>query len=176
MKIVLDTVALRRPESKDAEFLYEFRNNWEVIKFLGGFSKGYAIKDIYDWIEYHRGKNDEIIWTIAEKEADACLGHVGLYKIDHRVRSAEFAIMIGNMDWWGKGIGEKTTIAVIDYGFKQLNLHRVYLSVLKTNDRAIALYEKLGFKTEGVLRDEQFRDGRYVDVVIMGVLESEWKA
>jgi RimJ/RimL family protein N-acetyltransferase len=66
------------------------------------------------------------------------------------------------------------TYAVIDYGFCHLNLHRVHLTVLKTNDRAISLYEKLGFKTEGILRDEQFRDGRYVDVIVMGILENEW--
>ena len=174
MKIFLDAVALRRPEPKDAEFLYEYRNDWEVIQGLGGFSTGYAIKDIHDWIEYHRNKRDEIIWTIAEKDADTCLGHVGLYKIDHRVRSAEFAIMLGNKEWWGKGVGKRTTHAVVDYSFRQLNLHRVYLTVLKTNECAITLYEKLGFKTEGILRDEQFRDGRYVDVAVMGILEHEW--
>lgn len=174
MKIILDAVALRRPEPKDADFFYEFRNDWEVIQGLGGFSSGYAVKDIQDWIEYHRNKRDEIIWTIAEQDTDACLGHVGIYKIDHRIRSAEFAIMLGNKEWWGKGVGKNVTYATIDYAFKQLNLHRIYLTVLKTNERAVALYEKLGFKTEGVLRDEQYRDGRYIDVVIMGILESEW--
>jgi RimJ/RimL family protein N-acetyltransferase len=176
MKIILESVHLRRPEPKDADFLYEFRNDWEVIQYLGGFSTGYSTRDIHDWIEYHRNRSDEILWTIAERETDTCLGHVGLYKIDHRVRSAEFAIMLGNKEWWNKGAGKRATRAVVEYGFKQLNLHRCYLSVLKTNERAITLYERLGFRTEGVLRDEQFRDGKYVDVVVMGILESEWPA
>lgn len=176
MKIVIADVVLRRPEPRDAEFLYTFRNDWEVIQGLGGFSTGYAIKDIHDWIEFHRTKRDEIIWTIAAADTDNCLGHVGLYNIDHRVREAEFAIMVGDKTWWGKGIGKKVTSAVVDYGFRQLNLHRVHLTVLKSNDRAISLYEKLGFKTEGILRDGQFRDGRYVDVVVMGLLEDEWPA
>jgi [ribosomal protein S5]-alanine N-acetyltransferase len=174
MKIVLEEVVLRRPEPRDAEQFYAYRNDWDVIRCLGGFSTGYSIKDIHEWIEFHRGKRDEIIWTIAEKESDLCIGHVGLYNIDHRVRSAEFAIMIGDKEWWGKGAGKKVTQAVVDYGFRQLNLHRVYLTVLKTNDRATALYEKLGFATEGVLRDEQFRDRRYIDVIVMGILEHEW--
>lgn len=66
------------------------------------------------------------------------------------------------------------THAVVDYGFRQLNLHRVCLTVLKTNERAIDLYNKLGFKTEGILRDEQFRDGHYIDVLVMSILEHEW--
>jgi len=174
MRIILSETILRRPEPKDAELLYEYRNDWEVTRHLGGFSKGYSLRDIHDWLEYHRNRSDEIIWTVAEKESDLCVGHVGLYNIDHRVRSAEFAVMIGNKGWWGKGTGKDVTRAVVDYGFKQLNLHRVYLTVLKSNDRAIALYEKLAFTTEGILRDEQFRDGGYVDVVAMGVLEQEW--
>ena len=145
MKIILDAVALRRPEPKDAEFLYDYRNDWDVIQGLGGFSSGYALKDIHDWIEFHRNKQDEIIWAIAEKDTDTCLGHVGLYEIDHRVRSAEFAIMLGNKEWWGKGVGKNVTHSVVDYCFRHLNLHRVSLTVLKTNERAIALYEKLGF-------------------------------
>lgn len=61
MKIILDAVNLRRPEPKDTEFLYEYRNNWDVIQNLGGFSKGYAVKDIDEWIEFHRNQCNEII-------------------------------------------------------------------------------------------------------------------
>jgi len=174
MKIILDDVFLRCPEPKDVEFLYEYRNNWEVIQGLGGFSSGYSRKDILDWIEFHRNKRDEILWTIAKKNDDTCLGHVGYYKIDYRVRCAEFAIMLGNKECWGKGLGKRITYAVINYGFSELNLHRVYLTVLKTNERAISLYEKLGFKIEGIHRDEQFRNGCYIDTIVMGILENEW--
>lgn len=164
---------LRRPEPRDAKYLYAYRNDREVTQFLGGFSKSCSMQDICEWIEYHRTRTDEVVWVIAAKNDDTCLGHVGLYKIDHRVRCAEFAISIGNKDLWGKGMGEQIAQVVISYGFQQLNLHRIHLTVLATNARAIRLYEKLGFKTEGCIRHGQFRDGRYVDVMIMGLLEEE---
>jgi RimJ/RimL family protein N-acetyltransferase len=173
--IELERVLLRRPEPKDVEQLYQYRNDWNVIRQLGGFSSGYSLRDISDWIEYHRAQKDEIIWTIADKKEDRCLGHVGLYRIDHRIRKAEFAILIGNSKWWRKGLGQEVSRGVLDFAFRELNLHRVELTVLATNSAAIHLYRKLGFTEEGVIRQGQFRDGEYVDIVTMGLLEHEWR-
>jgi RimJ/RimL family protein N-acetyltransferase len=55
-----------------------------------------------------------------------------------------------------------------------MNMHRVYLQVFDFNSRAIALYEQLGFREEGRFRDAVFREGRYCDVVVMSMLESEF--
>lgn len=164
---------LRPVEPRDAQRLYEFKNNIEVAAQLGGFHTGLALADVTDWVEYHRRKADEVIWTIADRADDLCLGHVGLYKIDHRVRSAEFAIMIGSKNHWGRGIGRAVSRAVVDWSFSELNLNRLCLSVLATNERAIRLYESLGFSEEGRLREAQFRGGRFLDVILMGVLQGE---
>ena len=174
MRIFLDKVVLRRPELRDVKSLYEYRNDPDIVQLLGGFSKGYSTKDIEDWLESHRARDDEIVWVIAEKEGDRCVGHVGLYNIDHRVRCAEFAIMIGDKACWGKGLGKQVSISVMEYGFEQLNLHRIKLTVLVTNVRAVKLYEKIGFRKEGTLRHEQYRDNQYVDVLVMGILKGEW--
>jgi RimJ/RimL family protein N-acetyltransferase len=173
MIIKLDAVLLRRPEPRDQDRLYAFRNDYQVVRHLGGFSRGFSSKDIAEWIEVHRTRNDEVLWCIADKEQDLCLGHVGLYQIDHRVRCAEFGILIGDASWWGRGVGSAVTSAVVAYGFRELNLHRIQLSVLASNERAMRMYEKQGFSREGVLRDAQFREGRFVDVILMALLESD---
>lgn len=173
MNIHLDAVVLRKPEPKDVQKLYVFRNDPEVTHLLGGFSSGYSMEDLKEWISFHRTRSDEVLWVIADPE-DACVGHVGLYQIDYRVRKAEFAIMIGDKSLWNKGIGGQVTKAVIDFGFRQLNLHRIHLDVLASNPRAIHLYEKMGFRQEGILRDYQFKNGQYIDVIVMSILETEW--
>lgn len=170
-----DNVILRPPEPCDAERLYEFKNDPEVAALLGGFHMGYTLAAITEWIEYHRKGKDEILWIIADSTNGACLGHVGLYKIDHRVRSAEFAIMVGAKDHWGKGLGRKVTTFIMNWGFTELNLHRMGLSVLATNERAIKLYVSLGFIEEGRLRAAQFKGGKYIDVIMMSMLENERK-
>lgn len=166
---------LRKPEPKDVPQLYQYRNDWNAIRSLGGFSTGYSIKDLENWVEAHRNRANEVLWVIANKENGDCLGHVGLYEIDYRIRSAEFAIFIGDTNYWGRGLGTRITQDMLKYGFEQLNLHRIELSVLATHDSAIGLYEKHGFKKEGCRRQAQFRDGRYVDIWVMGLLEDEWR-
>ncbi len=81
--------------------------------------------------------------------------------------------MIGNKQWKLKGVGKKVSDSVVKFGFRQLNLHRIYITVLKTNENAVIFFEKIGFKYEGNLRDHQFKDGHYIDVVVMGKLMKE---
>ena len=167
-------ISLRRPEPDDVPALYTQKNDPDVSAHLGGFSRGYAVSDIRDWVETRRTHPDDLVWVIADSSSNACLGHAGLYRIDHRVRSAELAIMIGAKDRWGRGIGTSVTTAVLGYGFHWLNLNRIQLTVLATNSRAMRLYESVGFRREGVLRESQYQDGCYVSVVLMSVLRSEF--
>jgi RimJ/RimL family protein N-acetyltransferase len=173
--INLGDVVLRALEPKDADYLYGYRNDWEVIRHLGGFSAGYSKDNLEEWIRRHSNRPDEILWTIASGETDQSIGHVGLYQIDSRVRKGQFAILIGDRGLWGRGLGTRVTEAVVSWAFAQLNLHKVSLHVLTNNERAIRIYELLGFRPEGILRDEQFRDGQFLDMMLMAVFEDEWR-
>lgn len=174
--INLGDVNLRALEPKDVECLYHYRNDWDVTRHLGGFSAGYSRENLEDWIRHHSNRVDEILWTIADAATDQCIGHVGLYQIDNRVRKGQFAIMIGDKTLWGRGLGTRVTEAVVSWAFSQLNLHKVSLHVLTNNERAIRIYETLGFRTEGILRDEQYRDGQFLDLMLMAVFEDEWRS
>jgi len=173
MNYKIGDFALRHLEPGDLEALYDQKNDPEIAAMLGGFSNGYSMADLNDWLEYHRQCKDEVLWAIAETESNWCVGHVGLYQIDHRIGIAEFAIMIGDRAAWGKGLGRACTKVALSHGFRELNLNRIYLTVLSTNERAIQLYQSLGFQEEGRLRQAQFKNGRYIDVLIMGLLRSE---
>ena len=171
--IELDHCRLRPLADKDIDALYVFRNDPAIISKLGGFSTGYSKTDLADWLDYHRKKADEILWVIADNETDRCFGHVGLYNVNHRVRKAELAVLIGDTEKHRKGLGSEVCAAVVDYGFSQLNLNRIELSVLANNQPALRLYEKLGFRKEGVLTDAEYRDSQYVDVILMAILRTE---
>ena len=171
--ISIPTIALRELEPEDIPHLYRYRNDPDVTRGLGGFSPGYSLQAIKDWIERHAAVPDEHIWAIADRETNTCLGHVGLYQIDHRVRSCELGIIIGDLSKWGKGIGREVTRAIIAYAFDELNMNRIELSVVSSNARALHLYEGLGFAREGVRRQAQYRAGAYLDVVVMAMLRAE---
>lgn len=171
MTIDLEDCVLRPIEFADAADLYTYKNDPDVLGGLGGFSTGYSRADIEKWIEFHKKQADEVLWAIASKHDNRCIGHAGLYRVDHRIRKAEYAILIGAEQWRGRGVGERTSLAVLKYGFEELNLHRIELSVLASNEAALSLYRKLGFEVEGTMRDAQFRSGRFVDVTLMAILE-----
>lgn len=173
MSLLLSTTLLRKLEPEDAPSLYLFRNDQGITHWLGGFSTGYSVLDIKAWIERHSGISEDLVWAIADRETNVCLGHVGLYHIDHRVRTSEFGILIGDSSQWGRGIGTEVTSAVVTYGFDELNMNRIELSVTPANARAIRLYEGLGFKREGVKRQAQYRAGAYLDVILMSILLCE---
>jgi [ribosomal protein S5]-alanine N-acetyltransferase len=175
MNYTLGDFTLRRPEPVDLEKLYIQKNDPEIAALLGGFTLGYATTDLRDWLEFHQKRNDEVIWAVVEQESKRCVGHVGIYQIDYRIRDAEFAIMLGDRTIWGRGLGKACTQFAIDFGFRELNLNRIHLSVLATNERAIHLYQALGFQDEGRLRQAQFKTGHYVDVVLMSMLRSEYE-
>lgn len=166
----IGSVNLRLLEPKDLDALYQQKNDPEVCEMLGGFSFGYTHRGLEEWLKSHSGRTDEVIWAIADAKNDTCLGHVGLYHIDTRIRSAEFAIMIGAKTVWGRGLGQEITRYVLDYGFRWLNLRRIELSLLANNSRALALYEKLGFQHEGRKRGAQYKNGQYLDVILMALL------
>ena len=171
--MIVQSVVLRKPEPEDVGPLYDYRNDPLVTRSLVGFSTGYSKEALSNWVEQQGSRPNDLVYAIADAESNRCLGHAGLYNIDPRVRIAEFGILIGDKNHWGRGLGSAISRALVRYGFRELNLHRIYLKVLSTNERAISVYRRLGFQQEGVLRDEQFRDGRYVDVIVMGLLENE---
>ena len=64
---------------------------------------------------------------------------------------------------------------MVDYAFATLNLNRIQLHVSTENERAIDVYEKIGFKIEGKLREVMFFENHYVDFYVMGILKSDWQ-
>ncbi len=83
-------------------------------------------------------------------------------------------IGLGNENERGKGYGRKTMRLLLEYGFENLDFHRIQLNVLEFNDKAIALYEKCGFKKEGIFREFALRDGNRYNLILYGLLRNEW--
>jgi diamine N-acetyltransferase len=104
------------------------------------------------------------------------IGNVGLHQIEWTNRAAEFGIFIGDKSFWNTGYGTEATHLTLKHGFETLNLNRIYLYVFETNPGAIRAYEKAGFVHEGKLRQSIYRYGRYIDVLLMSILRSEWDA
>lgn len=103
------------------------------------------------------------------------VGSAGLHPVSERMRRrhcAGFGISVAP-DWQHKGVGAELTRRVLDWADRWAGYLRIELTVFTDNERAIALYERFGFVTEGTLRAYALRGGRYVDVLTMARLHPE---
>lgn len=116
-----------------------------------------------------------ILLFICLKSNDEIIGDIALQDIDASNRKAGVRIAIPQDIHQGKGYGSEALRLVLEYGFGQLQLHRIELEVFAFNDRALHVYEKLGFKVEGRQRDALFYDHRYYDAILMSFLEEEYR-
>ncbi len=103
------------------------------------------------------------------------IGNCGFSEIDWRCRQAELGIVIGEKRLWNQGYGHESVELLVRHGFDTLNLHRIWLRVYANNHGAIHCYEKAGFVHEGRLREAMYKNGKYVDILIMSILENERK-
>lgn len=163
-------VVLRPLEREDLRFVHQMDNNANVMRYW--FEEPYEtfveLTALYD--EHIHDQTERRFVVVCEgKNA----GLVELVEIDHVHRRAEFQIVIAP-DHQGKGLARRAAILAMDYGFGVLNLHKIFLVVDKDNEKAIHIYEKLGFEVEGVLREEFFINGQYRDVTRMCLFQQDY--
>lgn len=167
-------IYLRALEREDAGTLLPWVNDPEVTRSLL-IHRPMSLAAEEAFIDKVTNDPDTVALGIVLRESDRLVGACGLHKIDYRTRQSSFGIFIGAKEEWGKGYGTEATRLVVGYAFDTLNLNRVWLHVFEYNRRGIRAYEKAGFRREGVLRQDSYREGRYWDTVAMGVLREEWQ-
>ena len=112
---------------------------------------------------------------IISKDSNLPIGITGLIDIDFRHLRGQFYITIGEEDYRGKRIPDESIPLVLNYGFNELGLNRIYLYTLNNNERARKVYERNGFIYEGKLRKHYFCVGEYQDLQVMSVLKDDFK-
>ncbi len=117
-----------------------------------------------------------VTFTIYELQNMTMIGESILADIDHQHGTARFGITIGLDDYWGKGYGLEASQLVLDYGFRYLNLHNIWLNTTSFNERAQKAYRKLGFTQIGRRRGSLLVAGHRYDDIYMDLLASEFLA
>lgn len=129
-----------------------------------------------DWYDRQSKTEDEVPFTIYERETLRPIGNTGLHGIDYRNRSATFGILIGEPECRGRGYGTETTSLMLDYAFTALGLHNVMLTVFEFNRAGIRAYEKAGFREFGRRRQCRMTGGKLRDEIFMDCLSSEFES
>ena len=107
-----------------------------------------------------------IISLLLKDDTSRIIGIVCLNHIHFHNRTGEFGITLADDEYRGKGFGKDILLTIINYGFKELNLNRIWCEVY-SNNNSIHLYKKLGFVSEGILREHVYKNGKYLDSIII---------
>ncbi|MBH1939750.1 GNAT family N-acetyltransferase [Mobilitalea sibirica] len=174
-------VIIRQLELGDEDFLHKWRNDAKGNLYCG-FQYGFLLSkeafrlELKDQIENRQVFTKDKLFIICKKEDLTPIGDISYRNWDHRNRSAEFGIEIGEVDERSKGYGFDALYHFIDYMFNSLNLHRIELTTFADNLKAQKLYDRLGFKTIGIMREASFdsRTASYMNILYMDLLRREW--
>jgi UDP-4-amino-4,6-dideoxy-N-acetyl-beta-L-altrosamine N-acetyltransferase len=165
-------VSLRRMAAEDTDVVLRLRAEPGAHGQL--FSDAPPSREAHlRWLGQLQARGDRHEFVIVDLESARIVGTIGLSHIDRRHRRAEYGVLVGEPDARGKGLAAEASRLLLQYAFGELGLHRVFLHVFLDNEPALRLYERLGFKTEGRLRQHVCKDGRFRDVVVMAILATE---
>lgn len=172
-----ERVTLRQFELTDLKDLAKYWNTISLRRELGPVLPK-SLQDIEEWIRNTWAEKQAFkgyYFAIIDQKTKELLGYCTLKNVRNINRSATVTIAIFDEKNRGKGYGTDALKTLLRVGFGYLNFHRIGLNVFETNTRAIRVYEKVGFKKVGLLRETDYIDGQYVNDVVMDILEDEWR-
>ena len=168
-------VYLRPPEREDIPLFVRWLSDARTTGYLGGRSPiGLAMEE--RWFEDvldHHGR-DRWFFVICRIEDDRAVGSLDLREIGLTSGGAGLGIVIGDPTDTSQGYGSDALGVLLDFGFGELRLERIWLDVFPFNERARRVYERLGFVLEATFRHAVYHGGRYLDLERMAILREEW--
>ena len=162
----VEGLTIRRAEVSDYAQVYEMFTSAKVYE--GTLQLPYPSRELW---QRRLSENIDSVYYLVGVIDDRIVGMVSVATFPRPRRRHAGAIGISvHEDWQGKGVGKELMRAIIDLSDNWLNLTRLELEVYSDNEAAIHLYERFGFELEGTMRQHAFRNGQYVDSIMMGRL------
>jgi RimJ/RimL family protein N-acetyltransferase len=166
-------VKLRAMEPSEAEDLWRWNHDPEVMRWMGD---GYpdSLAQVRKRMEERpRNAYGDVVFGIEVLADGTLIGLVRLRDAEPETGGAELDIYLGEKEFWGRGYATDAMRTACRYGFQEMRLHKISLTVVTENHAAHHVYRKIGFVEEGRLREVFRRDGQWYDMFTMGLLEGE---
>lgn len=171
-RIYGERIYLRPITEADTDMVLEWRNSRAVVEnFI--YRKPVTRDGHLNWLKNKVDKGLVHQFIICDNVEDTPYGCVYLQNFDEENNKAESGIFLGNTNR-RSGIGTEAESLILEYCFDKLELHKVTARVLSYNEASLRLHEKAGYKKEAYLKDELYIDGKYVDLVLYGIVNSDY--
>ena len=173
--LVGERIKLRRHARENYRLYGEWYGDPEIWRLTSWAACPLSSSTVERLFEDRERSSTDDSFAIHLKGEEEPIGVISLMNISEANDSAELSVIVGHPEDRHHGYGAEAIAIILRYGFEELGLHRVGLSVFEFNEIAISAYEKLGFREEGRLRQALKRDEVFYDAILMSVLESEWR-
>ncbi len=175
---VLETerLRLRQVRRSDAADIFRFRGDYQVTRYNFGapYKTIEQVEQLIDAINQGFTRRSEFRWGITLKaKDDRVIGLAGFNYWNQHDRRASVGYDL-TQAYWGRGIIPEALAAIIDFGFNSLNLNRVEADCTVENTASVRVLEKLGFRAEGIQREQYFDEGRFWDLQLFSLLRKEY--
>lgn len=168
-------LVLRAPDERDVDRLYALFSDPAVMRYWSRppmTERAEAEALLARWLD-GVALREALTWVIASPEADAAIGTCTLFRFEPRHRRAEIGYSLRS-ELWGRGLAGEAMTLLLDWTFPALGLHRVEADVDPRNEGSRRLLLRLGFRSEGLLRERYFVGDEVSDTELFGLLASEW--
>lgn len=169
-----ERLRLRKITVDDAEPIFKLRTDPQVTLYSDRFPPD-SMDEIYSFlkiIENGISSNESIAWAIQKKEDPAFIGTINFHRIYREHHRAEMGYQL-LPEYWRKGIMSEAMRAVIDHGFRKMNLHSIEAQVNPNNKASIQLLLKHGFVQEALFKENYYFDGKFLDTPVFSLLNKE---
>jgi RimJ/RimL family protein N-acetyltransferase len=168
-----EKVGFTEPKEEYVERYRDWFNDLEVTQFVSNFGAVFTTEAEENWYR-SQAENDDPTFTIHYLSDDKPIGNCGLHNINQGNDHGEMGIVLGEKEYWNRGLGTEAVRLITDFGFTALGLRGISLAVKGFNERARRVYGKVGYQTAGRVRDFYKIDGNYYDEIIMDILREEF--
>jgi diamine N-acetyltransferase len=176
LNIIGEKVALGALRRDLIRFYLKWINDVVVTRTNGLELRPLTLEAVEAWYERVSRGGSDVYFTIYERQTLRPIGTTHLDHVDRYHGTAEFNILIGETDCWGRGYGTETTRLMLDWGFFGMGLHCIMLRVSSDNERGIRAYTRAGFREVGRQREALRRGGQRDDIIYMDCLATEFQS
>ena len=164
------------PMNLDHVKLYTNWVNNSKARIYARSNRPHTVETLKKWNEPSEsgGLSRFLVFEIWHKKDKRPIGTCGFGHINWIDRNANIFMNIGEPEYWNKNLGTEASYLLIDYGFKELNFHKIYAGIFEPNIRSWSVAEKDGFILEGIQKKAIFINGEYVDARKYRLLKKDW--
>jgi len=163
-------ILLRKLSLDDASAEYlSWLNNYNTVKFTESRHTVHTMESLKEFISHVSNENN-YCFAIIDIQSGKHIGNIKIGNIHPIYKYADVGLIIGEKDFWGKGIATESIKLCVEFAFKQLRLHRLYAGIYSVNVGSIKAFEKAGFVREGREKEKYLFEGKRIDSYIYGIV------